>query len=191
MPPEGMMPGMEGMMPGMMPPMPSPGPTPTEVAVTQMSAELAQEAAATTQQLQDRMSILSEVQQRADQIASEAAMSPEELAAQAEPPIDTAAGLGDSEAFEATAIGALAANPDLRTVVSEYMPTLEQALDNLGRILLTLWMEEDSHRAELGEEDYVDLEEKLRNVFGNLGALILKINQTAMATEDGEQGTQP
>lgn len=116
-------------------------------------------------------------------------MSPEELAAQAEPPIDMAAGFGDSEAFEATAIGALSANPDLRSIVSEYMPTLEQALDNLGRILLTLWMEEETHRMELGEEDYVDLEEQLRGVFNNLGTLILKINQTAMAT-DSEEGTQ-
>ena len=113
--------------------------------------------------------------------------SPEEMAMQAEMPLQQAAELGDEEAFESTAIGAMASNPDLRGVVSQYVPTLEESLDNLARILVTLWMQEDKYRAELGEKDYSELEDRLRTVFNNLGTLVLKINQTAMAAKPEDE----
>lgn len=127
-----------------------------------------------------------------------APMSPEQemaagdaLAQQAAPPMEEAAALQDPEAFEATAIGALAENPDLRSTVAMYVPALEQALNNLGKILLSLWVEESQYRSALGEKDYAELEERLRNVFSNLGTLVLRINQTAMMSKEDETGTQP
>jgi len=109
------------------------------------------------------------------------------MAGQAAPMMDQAAALEDPEAFEATAIGALSSNPDLRGLVADYMPTLETALDNLARILTSLWIEEDKYRTELGESDYAAVEEKLRNVFNNLGSLVLKINQTVMAAKPEDE----
>jgi hypothetical protein len=102
------------------------------------------------------------------------------IAANAAPMMDEAAKLNDPEAFESTAIGAMSADTDLRQAVSDYIPTMEETLDNLGRLTMTLWMQEDKLREELGEEDFVDIENRLLSVFKNLGSLILRINQTAM-----------
>ena len=113
--------------------------------------------------------------------------SAEMMADQAAPMMGEAAALEDPEAFEATAIGSLASNPDLRGLVADYMPTLETALDNLARILTSLWIEEDKFRAELGENDYAIIEDKLRMVFNNLGSLVLKINQTVLAAKPEDE----
>jgi hypothetical protein len=110
-----------------------------------------------------------------------------EIANNAGPMMEEAAALNDPEAFEATAIGALASESDLGESVASYVPNLEQALDNLGRILLTLWMREDNLREELGEQDFSDLEKRLRSVFENLGQLVLRLNQTAMTTQDTDE----
>jgi len=116
-------------------------------------------------------------------------MMSEQMAQQAGPMMEGAAGLAPfgsaeaSDAFESTAIGSMATNPDLRGIVSLYLPALEDSIDHLARILLTLWMQEDQYRTELGEKDFSELEERLRTVFGNLGKLVLRINQTAMAAK--------
>ena len=120
----------------------------------------------------------------------EEAQSAEMMAAQGGPMMEEAAMLEDPEAFEATAIGAMATDSDLREAVASYIPNLEKAVDNLGRILLTLWMKEGELRAEIGEQDFTDLEKRLQTVFANLGALVLKINQTAMAAQEGSSDLQ-
>jgi len=276
MPPEGMPP--EGMPPGavppeMMVPPPPPAPDPVQIAVSEISSQLADQAADVAQQLAEQerdlsnqLNILTAVQQRAGQIASEsigadntgapvgappgaagppvsadqlagggmppmqdpmqdpmaggtqpppmqppmgagATLPPmqappgmgmegpqtsEMMAEQAGPMMEDAASLEDAQAFEATAIGSMANNPDLRGIIGIYLPTLEQALDHLGRILLTLWIEEDKYRAELGEEDFVGLEDRLRTVFKNLGSLSLTLSRTAMVAQpQDETGTEP
>ena len=102
------------------------------------------------------------------------------IAANAAPMMDEAAKLNDPDAFESTAIGAMSADSDLRQAVSDYIPAMEETLDNLGRLVMTLWMQEDKLQEELGEDDFVDIESRLLSVFKNLGSLILRINQTAM-----------
>lgn len=207
-------PMMDPMMaPPMMDPMMAapPPPSPVDQAVVEISSELAQQAADVAEQMAEQqrdlathLEVLDAVKQRADQIVAqqtgvpsgpeagmpvgpEAGMSPDMMAAGAAPFMDQAADLGDEQAFEATAIGSLATNADLKSIVSSYMPNLEEALDNLGRILLSIWMQESKIRTDFGEEDYVDLEEKLRNVFNNLGNLILRINQTAMTAPSQDE----
>lgn len=110
----------------------------------------------------------------------------QEMATEAGPAMEEAAQLQDPEAFESTAIGSMATNPDLRSTVAMYVPVLEQSLDHLSRILMTLWIQEDRFRAELGENDFSELEERLRTVLDNLGSLVLRINQTAMAAQSEE-----
>jgi hypothetical protein len=121
---------------------------------------------------------------------TEQPMSAEGMAGEAGPMMDQAAMLQDPEAFEATAIGSMATDADLRESVSTYLPNLEKALDNLGRILLALWMRESELRAELGESDFNDLEKRLQSVFTNMGGLILRINQTAMAAPEEDEGDE-
>ena len=94
--------------------------------------------------------------------------------------------LEDPSIFEATAIGNLSDNTNLRDVVVDYMPVLEDALDKLGRTLFVMWLEEDKVREELGEEDYIDLEKRILTVFDNLGDVILRINRTALPSGEDE-----
>jgi len=114
-----------------------------------------------------------------------------EMANSAEPMMAEAAGisekLNDPAAFEATAIGAMAADSDLQNSVSEYTPVLEEAVDNLGRILYTLWLEESSLREDMGEKDFAKLETQVLTVFKNLGDLILNINRTAMPAKSQDE----
>lgn len=122
--------------------------------------------------------------------APDAAPSPEELAAQAGPQMEEAAKLRDPEAFAATAIGSMATDANLSESVADYVPDLESAVDSLGRMLMTLWIKEEELRPDLGEQDYTDLEKRLRTVFNNLGGLVLKVNQTALTSRDKEQGEE-
>ena len=110
-----------------------------------------------------------------------------ELANTAEGPMSDAANLKDPSAFEATAIGAMAADSSLRESVADYMPTLEESIDNLGRILFTLWLQESELREEMGDDAYADVEKQLLTVFQNLGSLVLKINQTAMPVKPEDE----
>ncbi len=110
-----------------------------------------------------------------------------QMANEGGPPMEEAAALEDPAAFEATAIGSMASNPDLRGIVAMYVPVLEQALDHLSKILLTLWIQEEQYRTELGEKDFAELEERMRTVLSNLGSLVLRINQTAMAAKPQDE----
>ena len=267
MDPSMMDPSMMGMDPSMMAPPSPPPPSPVELAVGQMSSEVAQATADISkalaqqhQQLADKLNILNEVKNRAAQIAMESGMPPEmsaepmgsmppemagmppdmsemsgmsgmsgmpgmspdmagpmgspgpmptaapgpemgapssvtgpaaagpagaqipptELAQQAAPYMQNAAGLDDPDAFEATSIGALGAmsqDSNLKSSLADYIPVLEEALDNLGRMIMALWMNEDKFREDMGDEDFAELEEKLTTVFDNLGTLVLMINQ--------------
>ena len=70
----------------------------------------------------------------------------------------------------------------------ERTPNLEKILDNLGRILLTLWLQEKDAKEQLGDEVFIGLEDKLRTVFKNMGDVILNINQNAIIPQsDAEQ----
>jgi hypothetical protein len=89
----------------------------------------------------------------------------------------------DPSAFDAAAIASMAQAPSFRNMVVEYVPTLERALDNLGRVLLTTWMQEKSLKDDLGDEEFGDVEDNLRAVFEGLGALILQINRNAIVMD--------
>jgi hypothetical protein len=76
-------------------------------------------------------------------------------------------------------------------MVSTYIPNLEKSLDNIGRVLLTLWMDESKIKEDIGDETYIGLEDNLRTVFKGLGQLILKINSnTAVLRADNGMAEQ-
>ena len=100
--------------------------------------------------------------------------------------LEQAAGLNDTQAFDAAAISSMAQSPSFRDMVVDYVPTLERALDNLGRIMLTLWMQEGELQQQLGDEDYSQLEDNIRAVFEGLGELVLQMNRQAIVMGTGE-----
>lgn len=97
--------------------------------------------------------------------------------------LEQAAGLADQNAFDAAAIASMSQNPSFRDMVIDYVPTLERALDNLGRVMLTMWMQEGDLKQQLGDEDYSDLEDNIRAVFEGLGELILQMNRNAIVMQ--------
>jgi hypothetical protein len=91
--------------------------------------------------------------------------------------LEQAGNLNDAGAFDAAALSSMAQTPALKDLVGAYVPNLEKSLDNIGRVLLSLWMDESKIKQDLGAETFISLEDNLRTVFKGLGDLILKINQ--------------
>lgn len=188
-----------------------------EQQVMEQSAQVSQQLANEQRELSNKMNILQAVKERAQQISAEMngvptgapaqveqtppgaappgmPMAPgaeepnaAELANSAEGPMAEAAKLKDPEAFQATAIGALAANNSFRELIANYLPTLEESLDDLGRILMAVWLQEPTLQQEMGDDAYAKIEKQLITVFRNLGDLILKINQTAIPAEPEDE----
>lgn len=102
--------------------------------------------------------------------------------------LEQAGALQDTNTFDAAAIGSIAQAPSFRDMVTDYVPTMERSLDNMGRTLLTMWMQEAELKEQIGEDEYVDLEDNLRAVFDGLGDLILTLNRNATILSQQEQG---
>jgi len=89
--------------------------------------------------------------------------------------------------FDAAAVASLAQSPAVKEIVGQYLPNLEKAVDNLGRVLLSLEMQEPTLKQEVGEAAFTDLEETLRSTFRSMGDLVLKLSQSAHSIE-GQYG---
>jgi len=119
------------------------------------------------------------------------AMSPEMIAQQINPEmVDQAAGLQDEGVFDTAAIAMLSTAPLLQDIVSAYLPNMEKAVDNLGRVLLTLWIKEEDTKESIGDEAFISLEDKLRAVFKNMGEVVLSLSNTATNVQQAAEQTK-
>lgn len=98
--------------------------------------------------------------------------------------LEQAAELNDTGVFDAAAISSMSQAPAFKAMVLDYVPVLERSLDNLGRVLLTMWIQESELKQALGEEEYTGLEDSTRNVFEGLGKLILQLNRNTIVLGD-------
>jgi hypothetical protein len=113
------------------------------------------------------------------------------IADQIHPELAEQAGeLNDQGVFDTAAIATLAAAPVLQDIVASYIPNMEKCLDNLGRVLLTLWMKEPETKETIGDEAFSAMEDKLRTVFKNLGECIISVNQNAVTAQQGLEQVQ-
>jgi hypothetical protein len=94
--------------------------------------------------------------------------------------MEQAGQLNDAGVFDAASLATMAQTPQLKDLVAAYIPNLEKSLDNIGRVLLSLWMDESNIKGDVGNETFIALEDNLRNVFKGMGDLILKINQQSL-----------
>lgn len=118
-------------------------------------------------------------------------LSPEMVAEQINPEmVDQASDFQDQGIFDASAIAMLAAAPVLQDIVGAYVPNMEKAIDNLGRVLLTLWMKEKETKEAIGDEAFISLEDKLRSVFKNMGDVVLELSHSAMSTQSEAEKAQ-
>lgn len=118
-------------------------------------------------------------------------LSAETVASQINPEmVDQAGEFQDEGMFDTAAVAMLAAAPVLQDIVSMYVPNLEKAIDNLGRVLLTLWMKEKETKEAVGDEAFISLEDKLRTVFKNMGDVVLALSHNASSAQEGAAQAQ-
>ncbi|HET6494037.1 MAG TPA: hypothetical protein VFH61_01575 [Thermoleophilia bacterium] len=98
--------------------------------------------------------------------------------------LDQAAQLHSADMFDAAAVATLAQSPALHGIVGQYLPNLEKAVDNLGRVLLTLWMQEGDLKPQIGEQTFSGLEENLQTTFKGLGDLVLRLSRGVQAIKN-------
>jgi hypothetical protein len=103
-----------------------------------------------------------------------------------------AARLQSEDVFDSAAVAMLAQSPALHSIVSEYLPNLEKSVDNLARVMLTLWMQEVDLRERVGEATFEELEKNLQSTFRGMGDLVLRLARGAQGAKEpelGESGT--
>ena len=111
-------------------------------------------------------------------VMPEGPVSPQNLEQQMNPQfLQEAAGLQDQGIFDATAIASMAKQRGVRELLQNYTPSIEKAMDNLGRMLLLLYVKESEIKAQIGAEAFEETEQKVRDVFRGLGDAILAVNQ--------------
>lgn len=98
--------------------------------------------------------------------------------------LDQAAALHSADTFDAAAVATLAQSPELHGIVAQYLPNLEKAVDNLGRVMLTLWMQEYDLKPQIGEATFTGLEENLQSTFKSLGDLVLRLSRGVQAIKE-------
>lgn len=111
-------------------------------------------------------------------VMTEEAPSPQALQEQINPDfLNSAQQLQDDGVFDAAAIASLAKQKHLLGSIQTYLPSLERALDNLGRLLLLFGMKETSIKESIGTDAHTETEQNLRDVFRGLGESILAVRQ--------------
>jgi hypothetical protein len=118
-------------------------------------------------------------------------ITPEEVSQQINPGMmDQAADFQDQGMFDTAAIAMLAAAPVLQDIMASYVPNLEKGVDNLGRVLLTLWMKEKETKEAVGDEQFIALEDKIRTVFKTLGDVVLSLSHNAVNAQSEAERAQ-
>ena len=80
---------------------------------------------------------------------------------------------GQKDIFDTHMITALARYVSVSDKVTEYLPSLIEAMDRLGRILFLLHWETDKFKEMYGRSDLPELVELVTNVFKNIGDLVI------------------
>jgi hypothetical protein len=113
-------------------------------------------------------------------VMTNASLSSNDIASSINPAfLEQASLLDNAQVFDAAALGSLAKQKNLRGSMLSYATNLEKSLDNLGRILLLLNLQEGELKNSVGNDAYTATEQAVRDTFKGLGEVILGINQTS------------
>lgn len=80
---------------------------------------------------------------------------------------------GQKEIFDTQMIGALAKYVSVGDKISEYLPSMVEAMDRLGRILFLMHWETDKFKEMYGRGDLPELVELVTSVLKNMGDLVI------------------
>lgn len=88
-----------------------------------------------------------------------------------------AAETGQKEVFDTAMIGSLLKTVREDSMIDEHLPVLMKAMDAVARLMVSFYWHQDKFEERYGKSDMVELEDSLRNVFENIGDLILFLKQ--------------
>ena len=91
--------------------------------------------------------------------------------------LQDAALLQDPTVFDAAAVATLATPRALQAIAQSYLPTLDAAVDKLGRSLLLTYTQTQDLRAKLGDEVAQQFEVRIHDVFHGLSDVLLMFHQ--------------
>lgn len=96
-----------------------------------------------------------------------------------------------ADVFDAAAVATLVQSPALHAVVGQHLPNLEKAVDNLARVLLTLWMQESDLKERVGETTFDGLEQNLTSTFKGMGDIVLRLARGVQGAKDPDGHAAP
>lgn len=94
--------------------------------------------------------------------------------------------------FDHAAVGTLADSFNAMTLMTRYIPAIEDAVDAMGRIkFLFYWLPEDFEKA-YGQDDMVNIESQIDAQFTALGSLLMKLlkKSDSLKKSDGTENSQ-
>lgn len=94
-----------------------------------------------------------------------------------------AAGQGQKEVLDTAVIAGLVDTLDVDNLIDKYIPDLLLALDRVGRILMLFYWHNTKFKERYGQQDLLEMEDNLRNVFKILGDLTLFLKQKTINPE--------
>ncbi len=117
--------------------------------------------------------------------------TPETIANMIDPKfLQDASLLGDPRVFDAAAVASLAKPRALREIFRNYAPTLDAALDKLGRTLILLYTQATELRDKMGDEAYQRIEQQTRDTFRVLGDTLITLEEHGAHIPDGNSPTR-
>ena len=93
---------------------------------------------------------------------------------------EEAAAAGQRHVFDQAAIGGLVKVYDVANVVDSYVPEFMDTIDRLGRILFLFYWKHEDFSQRYGNDDMVQMEDRIRNVFKSLGELALQLKEKSV-----------
>ena len=96
---------------------------------------------------------------------------------------EEAAAAGQRHVFDQAAIGGRAKVYDTASVVDSYIPDFMDTIDRLGRILFLFYWKHEDFNQRYGNDEMSQMEDRLRNVFKQMGELTLGLKEKAVHKE--------
>lgn len=95
--------------------------------------------------------------------------------------VDTAAKSGQKEVFDASVLLSLLKTHNPEELIERYVPTITAGMDRLGRLLYVNYWHYDKLKEQYGAEDIDTFIDDLRNVFTQLGDVVMFLKQPSLA----------
>jgi hypothetical protein len=87
--------------------------------------------------------------------------------------------------FEHGAVGELVKSYDSGSIIDQYIPTLEEALDHLGRILFLVNWKPKDFKSNYGSDDFTQKKNEILSNFKSFGELVLDLKKRSRLRSEG------